>query len=658
MPNQYPKEANTDGAPEYLLRGLFEHALIEVHVWRVIRDENGEIITWRLVDANQLALQTWGKTKRQVIGLTAEEIFPDGDPVGTFKSIVADVMESGEKHEWEVSFDGTSQILHMVTFPVEDCFVSTGFDVSDVRNNEKALKQALHKLQHAMKDGGVGLWEWYIDSGVAEFSEEYLRQIGYKLGELPNTFDAWRRQLHPDDVESTIAAVQASLESGANYQVEFRIRHKDGTYRKILSQGSVMFDDDGRPTGMRGSHLDVTEKRRLQARVNESQKLEAVGTLAAGIAHDFNNILTALTGNVALLGDSNYAADESERAELLADVEDALSRARALTSQLLTFAKGGSPVRETTDLSEFLVESARFISRGTTVACSLHLESDLPHVDADPGQLNQVINNLLINAGQAMPETGEISLGARRIVLQADNDLGLEPGMYVEISVTDHGTGIPAEIRANVFEPFFTTKEGGSGLGLSTSYAIVKAHGGSIVIEPNDPGTVVLVFLPASEFRAVRTNAQQPSVIRGEGTILVLDDDDAVARALCRLLNRLGFQCESVSTSSEAVHRYQHQLEVGEPYTGVILDLTIPGEGGGCEVIAELLDLDPDVVAIVTSGYTEGDAMADFQSYGFRGRLAKPIRLAALSSTLRDALGGLGAFSEAGGGARMSSSRQ
>lgn len=378
---------------------------------------------------------------------------------------------------------------------------------------------------------------------------------------------------------------------------------------------------------------DISERKRAEEERLKSSKLESIGVLAGGIAHDFNNLLTAIVGNLYL---SKASLDPGHPLYArLAEAEKACFRAQSLTQQLLTFARGGLPVTKTVVLGKLLEEWVLFALHGSNVEADFDVQPDLWPVEADEGQLNQVINNLVINAMQAMAGGGATTITADNIVLGANSGLPLAAGRYVRISVTDQGAGIPKEYLSRIFDPFFTTKSKGSGLGLTTSYAIVQKHRGHLAVE-SEPGkgTTCLVYLPAS-IGTVATSDPGTSVFQGEGRILVMDDEEAVRGVIGDLLRAAGYQVECVGDGTEAVDRYRKALERGEPFDMVILDLTVPGGMGGKDAVEHLLRLDPDVNAIVTSGYSDDPVMAQFRQHGFRARLTKPYEIEALHETLR-----------------------
>lgn len=624
---------------DLLYRSLFEHALVEVHIWEVVRDLRGAIVTWRLVDANAAALRSWGRALEDIVGRTTDEVFPGSDAVRTFRPIVEEIMATGVPKEWQVTFGGTEQVLQMISIPVGEYFVSTGFDVTSDRVRERRLQDALHSLNQATQAGGVGLWDWDLRTNRVHYSNEWKRQLGHAPHEIADEFEEWRSRVHPDDLAPTLERVQAKVADPAHsYDVTFRMRHKDGSYRWILAQSSITLGDDGHPERMLGSHVDITDRRRLEERVVEAQKLESVGTLAAGIAHDFNNLLCAITGNVSLL--RSIAPSDPDAPVLLKELDDAARRASSLTHQLLTFAKGGSPVRDVASLKELVVESATFVTRGSSCRCLFTIADDLATVEADVGQLGQVIDNLVINAMQAMPDGGTIRLDAANTRLAEQNPQGLPAGRYVRLSVRDEGVGIPADLLPKIFDPFFTTKAQGSGLGLSSAYTIVSRHGGRLTAQSVvGRGTTFDIHLPASAATPPAPSPVPAVAGAGAGRILVMDDDEQIQSLLRRMLQRLGYACDVCANGDDTVRAYGAAMQAGAPYGAVILDLTIPGDRGGAQVLPALQALDPNVRAIVTSGYADDDILAHYDRYGFRGRLKKPVDMSALGAEVARVVG-------------------
>jgi len=367
-------------------------------------------------------------------------------------------------------------------------------------------------------------------------------------------------------------------------------------------------------------------------------KLESIGILAGGIAHDFNNILTAVLGNISLA--KLYSERGSKAFERLTVAEKAATRARSLTQQLLTFSKGGTPVKKALLISDMIRDCAEFALRGSNVSCSFSFADDLWPVEVDPGQLSHVLNNLFINADQAMPEGGRTLIRAENVTVTGQDGLAIPDGKYVKITIQDSGVGIPEEHITKVFDPYFTTKPTGSGLGLATAYSIIKGHRGLITAESSSGvGSKFHIYLPAAPGLAVPERDIEGHPISGRGRILLVDDEESIRDVASELLAILGYQVKPARDGAEAVALYENALRSTAPFDAVIMDLTIPGGIGGKEAVQKLREINPQVKAIVSSGYSNDPVMANYRQYGFDGVVAKPYNADELSEALQKLLG-------------------
>lgn len=423
------------------------------------------------------------------------------------------------------------------------------------------------------------------------------------------------------------------FKTGVPHENEERITDAEGRQHIILTKKTVFQDAAGKQV-LLGSIRDITERKQMEEELLRIQKLESLGVLAGGIAHDFNNILTSILGSLSLA--KSYLQPTDPIHENLEETERACHRAKGLTQQLLTFSRGGAPVKKTVAIGELVQEWSKFALRGTNVTSEFHIAEGLWPVEIDDGQMNQVLNNLVINAAQAMPRGGVVKLCAENVTIGEGALLPLPPGKYVKLSLEDHGCGIPAEILPRIFDPYFSTKETGSGLGLATAHSIIERHSGYITVEsrPN-VRTVFHIYLPATEHEGPKQAEQRAPTVPGKGRVLVMDDEDMLRHLVMAMLRRLGYEVVATADGTEAVAAYKN---APQPFDVVIMDLTVPGGMGGKEAIKLLREFDPQVKAIVSSGYSIDPVMADFRSYGFLGVLCKPYDMAELSRVLHDVL--------------------
>jgi two-component system cell cycle sensor histidine kinase/response regulator CckA len=393
---------------------------------------------------------------------------------------------------------------------------------------------------------------------------------------------------------------------------------------------------EGKNFGRVWSFRDVTEKKRAEVELLKSMKLESIGLLASGIAHDFNNILAAILGNVSL-AKLELHSDHTASA-YLNETEKAVLSARDLANQLLTFAKGGSPQKRTVSLPPLLIEAITFALRGSHIQPRFSFPENLWMVEIDPGQITQLAHNLVINSKQATEGEGSIVIRAENVLLDelTARKLSAEPGFYLRVSFKDSGRGIPGKDIGKIFDPFFTTKKGGSGLGLFSAYSIAKNHGGTITVESHiDQGASFYVYLPAVTESPVGATEVNPSAITyGSGKILVMDDDEAIRSMAHSMLQTLGYEVWVTKRGEEALEMYKGAKETKLPFDAVILDLTVQGGKGGKQTLKELLAYDPDVTAIVSSGYSNDLVLSRYQEFGFKGSVSKPYRIQELSNTL------------------------
>jgi PAS domain S-box-containing protein len=426
---------------------------------------------------------------------------------------------------------------------------------------------------------------------------------------------------------------------------------KDGSRRRIADSGAPIANASGAIIGVVLVFRDVTERQLLEQELVKMKKLESVGILAGGIAHDFNNLLTGIAMNLFIA--KTEIPPEQKAHEFIREAEAATFRATRLTQQLLTFAKGGKPVRKVDSIADLITDATGFLLSGTTVNYVLDLEKDLLPVLMDKGQIDQVLSNVVINAKQVMTQGGTITIKGENVAVDVEGFAGkrhagtlnrLRPGLYVKISVCDQGPGISPEIIDRIFDPYFTTKSEGSGLGLTIAYSIIQKHEGTLTVESvPGSGSVFSFYLPAAP-EAPSTPADTAihgvplEKVQKARRILIMDDEPAIRKAMAGLLEKLGFEVVGAANGEEAVRIFTEAHEAGRNFSLVILDLTVVGGMGGKECVRLLARVDPSVRAIVSSGYSTDPAMAAHAAFGFAAALPKPYELEQLMAVIHQVL--------------------
>jgi PAS domain S-box-containing protein len=509
-------------------------------------------------------------------------------------------------------------------------------DITERKSAEDALRKSEERLRDFF-DNAAELIESVSPEGRYLFVNRAWRET---LGYAPEEIDglAVADVVAPECMERYQALLRRAMSGGPAGNVEATFLSKDG--RRIVVEGNLNWRfEDGKPVAGRGIFRDVTGKKAMEEELRKAHMLESIGTLAGGIAHDFNNILTAVMGYLSL-AKMGIEPGSPVWAHLV-EAEKASIRAQGLTRQLLTFSKGGAPVRQSRFLPDLIEESAHFALRGSTARCRITIAPDLSPVSVDPAQIGQVINNIVLNAAQAMPEGGIIDIDARDVSVVNIPGIALPPGAYVRIDVVDRGIGIPAENAGRVFTPFFTTKVKGTGLGLATAYSIVRRHDGTITVDSAPGrGTTVSIYLPAAGKAAQEAPASGHVPCEGAGRILVMDDEEMVRDVAVSMLETMGYEGRAVKNGSEAVDSYLEAMKGGNPFDVVILDLTVPGAMGGKEAVRRLLEIDPFAKVIVSSGYSHDPILAQYRDYGFSGVIAKPYQIGELGQAVKMLLPG------------------
>jgi two-component system, cell cycle sensor histidine kinase and response regulator CckA len=503
-------------------------------------------------------------------------------------------------------------------------------DISELRLAEEKIRQSEMRFRTLAETAGAGIFI-VRNSKFVYVNPYFEKKSGYVKDELLG-MDFWR-VVHPDfqDMVKKRIAERLSGKAVAN-EYEFKYLRKDGSSGWVSVNVGLTEFEEGQ--AIIGTLFDITERKKAEAELLKARKLESLGVLAGGIAHDFNNILTGIITNL-FMAKLKVKADP-DAFQLLSEAEKASFRASKLVKQLLTFSKGGAPVKEVVSIKAIIEESVGFCLSGSNVNYKLELATDLPDVEADRGQIDQVLNNLVINADQAMPGGGTATVSAENVTVDegsrpaSGKAVGLQPGRYVKVTVKDEGVGIPRESLDKIFDPYFTTKPNGTGLGLTIAYSIIKAHKGIITVESSvGIGTAFAFYLPAAKEKGeTERKSISTKPLSGNGQkILIMDDDGAVRSVLMQLLKNAGYGVACTASGGEAIAAYAAAMKDGDPFTVVVMDLTIPGGMDGKEAVAKVLELDPKARVVVSSGYSSDPIMANFRDYGFCGIIAKPFNI-------------------------------
>ena len=507
-------------------------------------------------------------------------------------------------------------------------------EVEERKRTEKSLRDNERKYRTLVQNIPQAIFVKDRNSVYISCNDNYARDLKIESEEITGKTDY---EFHPRDLADKYRADDRRIIETQETDTFEEKYVRDGQERTIQTVKTPVRDDSGNVAGVLGIFQDITEHKMMEEELRKIDKLESVGILAGGIAHDFNNIITGILGNISMA--KRYVEEKGKAFNRLVEAERACLRARDLTQQLLTFSKGGTPNKKLTSMVGLLKESATLAIAGSNVRTNFKLPDDLWVTEIDEGQIHQAINNIVLNSIQAMPQGGIINISAKNLVINKKGLLPLPKGNYIDIAIEDHGIGILREHLDRMFEPYFTTKQKGSGLGLATTYSIIKNHGGHTTIESTPTvGTIVHIYLPATKKRirmGRQEEAVQPSLIT-QARVLVMDDEEIVRNLLRSDLTEIGYEVKLAQDGAEAIEHYVKAKEAGRPFDVVIMDLTVPGGMGGKEAIKKLLEIDPDAKVIVSSGYATDPVLAKYKEYGFSGAVAKPYRVSDLEKTLHD----------------------
>jgi PAS domain S-box-containing protein len=432
--------------------------------------------------------------------------------------------------------------------------------------------------------------------------------------------------------EGRHAAPGETVDFGGKVTLETR----SGQKRTIAPIIAPIVETGGRPAGAVIVFRDITDRVRMEEEIIKASRIESLGIIAGGIAHDFNNLLTSIMGNISL-AKLNLEAGDRYR-EILSEAEAVAKRTMDLTYQLLTFSRGGLPIKKIISVKDILIDTSVFVLRGSGCRPDFNVQADLWNADADEGQIGQVLHNLVLNAREAMADGGVIRVSAENLILKGSEGLPLTPGDYIKIEIQDAGSGIPQHNIQKIFDPYFTTKDSGHGLGLAITYSVIKKHNGFIDVSSWEGGSLFTVYLPADKSSVVKTEVPKTARTFAGKRLLMMDDEEIILNVAKKMFEHLGLEVHCARNGDEAVEMYKRKHSEGKPYDIAVIDLTIPGGMGGKETMEILSAYDPAIKAVVSSGYSNDPIMANYKDYGFIGVMVKPYKIDDLQNLLADVL--------------------
>ena len=598
---------------------------------------------YRMSRVNRAMAEKLGTTVQEVVGQYCYQAIHGRDkPVEgcPHRRMMADTRE----HTAEIQEGKLKGLFLETVSPLRDQdgrltgSVLVARDITKRKQAEEKLRESEEKYRNLVERAYEGI---YIlqNFAVKYVNPQFASLVGYSADDIVG--DSFERLLAPEERQKMKDHFDRRM-GGKNApdRFETRLLHRDGRIIEVeINAGIITYE---RQPAVLSFVRDIRERKFVEAERIKLSNLESLGTLAGGIAHDFNNLLTAILGNINLA--RMYVPHNSKAIEKLNKSENAISRAKELTCQLLTFSKGGAPIKKRSQVGDLLRDTVSFHLSGSTIKCEFKLPEDLWLTECDSDQLGLVIGNLVVNGLEAMPRGGSMEVRAENMVVEADESPPLRSGKYIKISIKDSGQGISEENLNKIFDPYFSTKDRvsarGLGLGLSIAHSIIKRHEGHITVESETGvGTIFHVYLPAIDEKTTSEEQELDLTGAGGGRLLIMDDDETLLEVAGEILKHLGYETALVRNGQEAVKKYKESMEAGNPFDAVILDLTIPGGMGGKEAITKLREIDPEVKALVSSGYSNDLVMSSPEHYGFSDVIAKPYKIEKMAKVLQRVLG-------------------
>ncbi|HMK65400.1 MAG TPA: PAS domain-containing protein [Thermodesulfobacteriota bacterium] len=584
-----------------------------------------------------------GLSKAQIIGKTVHDVFP-ADMAENYHKADRELFLNPGTQIYESSIQASDGTRHSVVFH-KATYVNSDEEVAGLLGaalDVTEQKEAEENLRRAKED-----WEKTFDSvpdliAIMDDQHRIVRMNKAMAARLDCDIESsgltCYQTIHGTQAPLPFCPHLKTMADGREHVVEV---HEDSLGGDFLVSTTPLHDAQGKLTATVHVARDITERKRQESERLVLSKLESTGILAGGIAHDFNNLLTIVLGNLDLI--EMFDLSGEEKMNSLKVAKKAIFEAQSLTKQFIAFAKGGDPLKKLTDMARLIREQVNFTLRGSKALSEFTIPDELWSVEGDEDQISQVLRNIVLNAREAMPEGGTVSISAANLKVDAPSTLPLRPGNYLKISIADQGSGIPAEVLPKIFDPYFSTKQRGDrkgmGLGLTICHSIVEKHGGLILADSKaDPGAAFHIYLPACQKEMWEPRASKKESRPISSKILVMDDDEMMRSMSVSILNRLGYEVELAENGQKAIDLYQAAQAADYPFDAVILDLTVPGGMGGEKAIQELTRIDPKVIAIASSGYHEDPVMQNHEQYGFKAALTKPYMISRLSEILSTVL--------------------
>jgi len=558
-----------------------------------------------------------------------------------------DRAAKGEFVRFEASHfnkEGNSFYVDFSLKPVHDdtgnviMLIPEGRDITERIYAQEALQESQERYQGIYNATSDTIFIHDAATGaIIDVNQAMLDMYGYTKEEaLKLTVDNFSAGEPPYTQNEADEKINAALLFGLQ-TFEWKAKRKNGELFWV--EVALKFTEFHGKRFIIAAVRDISDRKQVEEELIKIKKLESIGVLAGGIAHDFNNILAAILGNISL-ANLLLKPDEVKVHSLLQEAEKASLRAKGLTQQLLTFSKGGEPVKSLASISDVIMDSTEFILRGSDVKCEYSFPDDLWHAEIDRGQISQVIQNIILNSSQAMPEGGIITIHCENYVYNGTLTLPIAAGDYIKVSLVDRGVGIPRDLLDKIYDPYFTTKHEGNGLGLAVTHSIIIQHKGHIAADSKQgQGTTVTIYLPAFKQKKLKEQKEEPLPVGGKAKILFMDDDKMVRTMANEMLSHYGYEVFLAQDGQEAITLYRESLKDDAHIDLVIMDLTVPGGMGGKETIKEIIAANPQVKAIVSSGYSNNPIMANYGEYGFSAAVSKPYRQEELIKVINRIIG-------------------